>query len=898
MPHDRKPQFYNRYPMLWLAAGFASGVAAADFLNVDLRLSFTACILFAFASFIFRGHRFGSILILLAFASAGIAGAVAEKSSVAPDRLKILYDNSTLRSGDPVEIEGVLLGRPEPSADGAVLSLSTKKLTIRGQQIDVSGNVRLYLTVSPSETSLFQSPVPNLNYGSRLKIATKLDRDDEFLNPGVISKIQILDRLGIDAVGSIKSVLLIEKIADESVCLPLAWVYNQRANLIESFRANLSPRAAGVLIASMLGNKNFLDKSTADLFREGGTFHILVISGLHITFIGGLLLWLLRRITSGRWLQFATTTSILWGYAMAVGAEIPVVRATIMMTVLLFSFVIYRQIRLLNSLGFCTLILLVWRPSDIFNPSFQLTFVSVAAIVAVALPLIETLRKIGGWMPNAETTFPPDVPRVLKRLCESLYWNAEVWAYESKRQIWSGNIEKSPYLSTRVRQIGQKTFRRIFEGLLVSLIVQIFLLPLSVIYFHRVSVMGIFLNLWVGINIVFLALAAVVATAAAEASSLLAAGLFAVAELFTRLMLVMPGLFSDAGLLNFRLPAYPGNGWIVYFLYFIPILYLAAGINHWRPFELRRGQWWLRRNFVLPGVAGFAVLLFVIIFHPFSSPPADGRLKIDFLDVGQGDAALVTFPDGTTLLVDGGGRKIFRRDDDESEMFERDVRGIGEAVVSEFLWHRGYSRIDHILATHADADHMQGLSDVTRNFRLGSAIVARTPAPDADFADLAATLSKRGVPVEIVSRGDRLNVGGATLEILYPIKSDDPDAVSDNDHSIVLRIIFGHRVFLLTGDIERRAETELVSSGGTLEADLIKVAHHGSRTSSTQAFVEAVGAKYAVIPVGRSSPFGHPHPDVVQRWNAAGAVVMTTGERGMISVSTNGKDLEIVTFTK
>ena len=102
--------------------------------------------------------------------------------------------------------------------------------------------------------------------------------------------------------------------------------------------------------------------------------------------------------------------------------------------------------------------------------------------------------------------------------------------------------------------------------------------------------------------------------------------------------------------------------------------------------------------------------------------------------------------------------------------------------------------------------------------------------------------------------------------------------------------------FLLTGDIERQAESELIAGGGTLTADLIKVPHHGSRTSSTQPFIDATGAKFAVISVGRHSPFGHPHPEVVERWKAAGAKVMTTGERGTISVSTDGKDLVITTF--
>ncbi|HYJ91347.1 MAG TPA: ComEC/Rec2 family competence protein, partial [Pyrinomonadaceae bacterium] len=296
-------------------------------------------------------------------------------------------------------------------------------------------------------------------------------------------------------------------------------------------------------------------------------------------------------------------------------------------------------------------------------------------------------------------------------------------------------------------------------------------------------------------------------------------------------------------------------------------------------------------------VAGAIFLGAIIILHPFSSPRPDGRLHIDFLDVGQGDSALVTFPDGKTLLIDGGGRMEFRNDEgDGDDAFVPDQQGIGESVVSPVLWNKGYSNIDYILATHADADHIQGLNDVAKNFSIGKALFGRMPADDPEFQELVAVLKQRNIPYDYVSRGQQLKFGGATIEFLYPRSDISPDAPSDNNHSIVVRIIYGSRAVLLTGDIERVAESDLVNGGGTLHADLIKVPHHGSRTSSTSEFINAVGAKYAVISVGRHSRFGHPHGEVVDRWSASGAQVMTTGEQGMISVSTDGKDLLIKRF--
>ena len=482
--HPARPSF-NRYPMLFIAACFSVGILAGKFASSNLNISLAACAVMAVGAVVFRKGSVATVLIGLAFAAAGVAAFQSETLSVRADRLKVLYDNGSIISGSPVEVEGVLAGRPEPSVDGEFLTMRTDSIRYEGEDRVVSGNVRIFVPTRPSafdddniqdhEADL-RSQISNLKYGSRIRVACRLEREDEYLNPGVITKREILDRLGIDATATVKSPLLIEHIADGSVFRPLAWVYDQRATLIDDFRQNLSPSAAGIMTASLLGDKYFLDKGTADLFREGGTFHILVISGLHITFIGGLFLLFLRQFTGNRWLQLGVTTAVLWGYTLAVGADVPVVRAAIMFTIVLFSYAIYRQGTLLNSLGLCALVLLTWRPADLFNPSFQLTFLSVAAIVACAYPLIDNLRQIGAWMPTASQPFPPKVPLWLKRFCEMLYWNPVAWTIELNRQLWTANLFKSPYQNQLIGAF-RASARYIFEAALVSMIVQLWMLP-------------------------------------------------------------------------------------------------------------------------------------------------------------------------------------------------------------------------------------------------------------------------------------------------------------------------------------------------------------------------------------------------------------------------------------
>ena len=445
MSDTRRVPDFERHPALWLAAAFSIGITAAAYIDIHYVVATIAAVAIALLAFALRGSSTAALLIFGAFAAAGVAAFQTEKTSRGEDQIRSLYDSGTIRSGDPVEIEGVMTGGPEPSNDGVFLTLASEKLVHGGRERDVTGRVRLFLPDSASGTEQV-----DLRYGSRIRVPCDLKREDEYLNPGVTLRREILDRIGIDATGTIKSSLLIDNIADESVFVPLAWVYDQRARVIHDLRQNVSQPARGIMIASLLGDKYFLDKNTAELFRDGGTFHILVISGLHITFLGGILLLVVARFTRNRWIRFIVPALILWAYALAVGADLPVVRAAVMFTIISFSFVIYRQRTLLNSLGACALVLLAWRPAELFNPSFQLTFVSVAAILAMAYPLIEMMRRIGAWTPSAEEPFPPNVPSWLRRLCEMFYWNEDAWNVELNRQIWTTRLFKSPFLPTRV----------------------------------------------------------------------------------------------------------------------------------------------------------------------------------------------------------------------------------------------------------------------------------------------------------------------------------------------------------------------------------------------------------------------------------------------------------------
>ena len=237
-----------------------------------------------------------ALLLALAFCSTGMALMILEKESVRAERVGRLYEDGVIKSGNPVEVTGVVASAPELAPDGFYLTLSVEKIRFRDVEQEVSGQVLFFAPVLDRGTQA-EYEMLELRYGARVRVMAALNRMENFRNPGVSSLTEYLERRNLDATATIKSPLLVERLDDERVFLPLAWVYEWRQRLLAEIDRKFSLSAGGVLKAALLGNRYQLSRTTSERFREGGTFHVLVISGLHISFIGGMILFLMRRVT-------------------------------------------------------------------------------------------------------------------------------------------------------------------------------------------------------------------------------------------------------------------------------------------------------------------------------------------------------------------------------------------------------------------------------------------------------------------------------------------------------------------------------------------------------------------------------------------------------------------------
>jgi competence protein ComEC len=281
------------------------------------------------------------------------------------------------------------------------------------------------------------------------------------------------------------------------------------------------------------------------------------------------------------------------------------------------------------------------------------------------------------------------------------------------------------------------------------------------------------------------------------------------------------------------------------------------------------------------------VLLALLVWHPFAAQGYPGQLEMTAIDVGQGDSLLVRFPDGKQMIVDGGGIPAFGHQ-------ARSQLDIGEDVVAPYLWSRSIRRVDVIALSHAHDDHAGGLPALVQDFRPKEIWTGATP-PSPTWNLICEKAAKSGARIVPLEAGSRLAFGGAHVDVLAPPTGYVPSDTPKNNDSLVLRLEYGHHTFLLSGDVERPIERRMLEDAALSRADVLKVAHHGSKTSSTDAFLDAVQPVFAVISVGKDNTYGHPNKEVVARLLEHHASVFRTDEDGLITIRTDGRRIEVDT---
>ena len=278
----------------------------------------------------------------------------------------------------------------------------------------------------------------------------------------------------------------------------------------------------------------------------------------------------------------------------------------------------------------------------------------------------------------------------------------------------------------------------------------------------------------------------------------------------------------------------------------------------------------LYKILLILGIA--AVLLTVLIFGLSYSPPEE--LEVDFLDVGQGDAILIKSPFGQNILIDGGP---------DSKVIE----GLGKNLP---FWDK---RIDLMVLTHPHDDHVTGLIEVIKRYSVKKILYTGVIHSAPNYLAWLAVIRERKIPLVIIDRPQKIVLGDdCYMEIIYPRKNFLAQETDNlNNSSIVARLVYGQTKFLLMGDAEIEVEKELLADGADLSAQVLKVGHHGSDTSSGEEFLKAVSPQIAAIQVGKDNDFGHPSLRILKRLERAGAEILRTDKNGTIKLVSDGREI-------
>lgn len=398
--------------------------------------------------------------------------------------------------------------------------------------------------------------------------------------------------------------------------------------------------------------------------------------------------------------------------------------------------------------------------------------------------------------------------------------------------------------------------------------------PFVALHFNRVSLIGFLANLfivpWVGFLIVPITL---IASIFSFFFYPFAGLLIKVDQFLAAILFKVVAFFASIPFASIYLPTPTALEMILFYL----LLFLGV--------HLREGK----KNKYL--FAGICILLAANIAYWSFKDDFRKDLRITFIDVGHGDSILVEFPKGKRMLIDGGGL--------HDERFD-----IGKNVIAPFLWKKKIRKIDTLVLTHPDPDHLKGLNFIASQFRIGQFWDNGFPDDSEPYLQLEKTLHRKKIEcLSFDENSDSQVINGVEISFLNPpagiagpVRHRNPAWL--NNQSLVMRLRFKNVILLLTGDVEREAEEWMVRKGYPLRAHLLKVPHHGSSSSSSLIFLEKVKPDYAIISVGERFIGRLPHPEVIERYKRLGSKIFRTDKHGAITVVTDGEKIEIKPFLK
>ncbi len=788
----------KKRPAFKVLIAFAGGIVAASFIELQLGLTYLVAaglFLAALASALSRRSGGHSMAAWLSQGALALLGFVLFKTHVGyfpPSHISTFTDLDSR-----VLVRGVISRYPETRRAHVHLTLETNAITVGDSTVQTSGAILLRVA---GKTAAFR-------YGDEISVTGFLRQARDRRNPGEFDYRNFLLAQGISGIMSVREQSRIRCLSSGHGSWFMREMVVPTKSYLSQYIAHALPeQQAALLQGLLLGERGEIDVEVKESFAKLGVIHVLAVSGLHVGFVVLIVVGTLGMLRVPYRARVTLALLALLFYAFLTNLKPPVVRASIMTSIVLGGSLLQRRTDFVNSLALAAFVILVANPMELFQAGFQLSFAAVIAIVF----LHPRLRQLV--------------------ICRKMYAKAS-------------RVPAATYF---------------LDLLLVSVAAFIGTMPFTITYFHRLPLTSLLANLFV-VPLAFLALAGG-----------MTAGLF---NLFSPVLadnymafsgLCLSGILASAEF-GARFPfgslEVYGSGWLLWFAFIIVVLVFFK----WQNLRVRR-------------FAPMALLLLLNLWvwsSNFSARP----LRVAFLDVGQGDAILLSLPEGQHLLIDAGSR---------SPYFDN-----GRAVVAPYLKREGIKKLKAVVLSHGDSDHLGGVPYVLRNFEVDEVWDNGRLKDTAVFREYLSLIDSLGINHRRLAAGDFIgDFFPVQIYVLHPTESFRDDAAhSANEASLSLRVSYGDIDFLFAGDVENDGEGKIAQLQELVESEVLKVNHHGSKTSSGAKFLSAVKPEHAVISVGRFNRFRHPAPEVIRRLESTGAKIYRTDRDAALLFETNGKEV-------
>ena len=726
---------------------------------------------------------------------------------------------------EKIVLEGILYKPPQFSIQKTKLYLLLEKIIERDKTVIINGN--FLLTV--------KEILKGFNYGDRVRFSTRISYPRNFNNPGGFDYQRYLALKGILVTASLKDSKKIVKVSETNLNPFLKCVENYRTHIRKFLNIQLQFPAAEISKALILGEKGEVSKELRESFSAAGVAHILAISGLHCGIIALVSFFLIKNIfkLSTR-IMLSTNISKVSAlitfipvitYCFIAGHGVSTIRATIMVITYLTAIIIGREEDLWNTLAMAAFLILIFSPSSLFDISFQLSFISVIAILYLTPRLSSPL-------------FQPQDP------------------LEPPPSSW------------------KKIIRRVALFLIVTISAIIGTAPLVALYFHRFSLWGFLTNIIIIPLIGFLVVPL----------GLLASFLLFIYQPLAVLIahMIQPLIILSTSIVELlsQLP-YANYRTTTPTLLEIALFYLGVFLL----VNIKKSK---KARYTL------ALLVIAFIFNQgfwYYQNNLSPLLKITSIDVGQGESTLVQLPKGSTMLIDGGG-------------FYDNSFDVGEKVVAPLLWKKKIKKIDYLVLSHPHPDHLNGLVFIVKNFKVKEVWTNGEKVFTEPFEEFEKTIREKKIKKLIInSKHPDHNINGVFLKFLHPPKPPWHDTIKSyhsrlNNHSLVIKLTYKDISMLFTGDIQQKAEKKLINTAPNLKSTILKVPHHGSKTSSSLPFLKKVQPKIALFSLGAKNIFHLPSRKIIERYQEQECNIFRTDQDGAITIVTDGSDIRIKTMLR